>query len=280
MNNFIRWSLQLFADGEASESGNAEMGDNNYTSGDADLNNESSADYEAEFNELIKGKYKDIYSKNVQNIIDKRFKQTKGLEEQVKANAEINAKLSAKYGIDASDTAALAQAVADDDSYIEEAAYNNNMTVDQYKVYLEGERAKAELDEMKRAERKEQLTVYFNTQAEAVKTKYNDAEFDFWDEYNGNRQFASMINSGVDVETAYKVLNMDRINSTIADNAAKQAMRAVTNDIIANGRRPTEGGMKPNQAPVSAQMNIRGLTDEQMENYIEQARKGKLITFR
>lgn len=270
------WSLQLFADGEAAEAAQTATGDEQ-NAGDA---GQQEANVENEFNELIKGKYKDIYSKNVQSIIDKRFKQTKELEKQVKANASINAMLSAKYGIDANDTDALAQAISADDSWLEEAAYEQGMTVDQYKLVLEGEQAKQELAELKRQERREQLTEYFTTQAEAVKTKYNDPDFDFWSMYNGNRQFQAMINSGVDVETAYKVTYIDNISAKVANAAAAQAKRAVTNDIIANGRRPVEGGMKANQAPVSSRINIKGLTDQQIEDYIEQARKGKHITFR
>lgn len=278
MKNELFKSLQLFADGEAGEGVEATTGEvaEEATEGVAD----QQENLEAEFEEAIKGKYKDLFAKRTQGIIDKRFKETKNLEAQVKANAEINAKLGAKYGIDASDVAALAQAVNDDDSYIEEAAYENNMTVDQYKIYLEGEKAKQELEEMKRQERREQLTTFFNTQTESVKTKYNDNDFDFWDEYNNNRQFQSMINSGVDVETAYKVMNMERITASVAENATKKAKQAIANDIRANGVRPTEGGMKSNQAPINSSLNIRGLTDKQMDDYIEQARHGKVITFK
>lgn len=278
MKNELFKSLQLFADGEAGEGVEATTGEvaEEVTEGVAD----QQEDLEAEFEEAIKGKYKDLFAKRTQGIIDKRFKETKSLEAQVKANAEINAKLGAKYGIDASDVAALAQAVNDDDSYIEEAAYENNMTVDQYKTYLEGEKAKQELEEMKRQERREQLTTFFNTQTESVKTKYNDNDFDFWDEYNNNRQFQSMINSGVDVETAYKVMNMEKITASVAENATKKAKQAIANDIRANGVRPTEGGMKSNQAPINSSLNIRGLTDKQMDDYIEQARHGKVITFK
>lgn len=271
------WSLQLFADGEAAGAEQTAKGETT-AAGDADQQDNAQA--ENEFNELIKGKYKDIYSKNVQSIIDKRFKQTKALEEQVKANTEINARLGAKYGIDAGDTAALAQAISEDDSWLEDAAYEQGLTVDQYKILLEGEQAKAELENLKRQERREQLTEYFNTQAEAVKTKYNDPGFDFWTLYNSNRQFAGMINAGVDVDTAYRVVNIENISAKVADAAAARAKRAVTNDIMANGRRPVEGGVKPNQAPVSSQINIRGLTDQQIDDYIEQAKRGKVITFR
>lgn len=278
MKNELFKSLQLFADGEAGECVETTTGEvaEEVTEGVAD----QQEDLESEFEEAIKGKYKDLFAKRTQGIIDKRFKETKSLEAQVKANAEINAKLGAKYGIDASDVAALAQAVNDDDSYIEEAAYENNMTVEQYKTYLEGEKAKQELEEMKRQERREQLTTFFNTQAESVKTKYDDNDFDFWDEYNNNRQFQSMINSGVDVETAYKVMNMEKITASVAESATKKAKQAIANDIRANGVRPTEGGMKSNQAPINSSLNIRGLTDKQMDDYIEQARHGKVITFK
>lgn len=282
MNNF-RWNLQMFADGEAGEAANTEMGETtNNEPGVADQVSEADAlaNMESEFNELIKGKYKDIYGKKVQSVIDKRFKQTKQLEETVKANSEINAKLGAKYGIDPADITALAQAVGEDDSYLEEAAYNNNMTVEQYKVFLEGEEAKRQLEQQRNEQRREQVTQFFNTEAEAVKTKYNDPSFDFWELYETNSEFQAMINSGVPTDTAYRVMNMDRLTAESSRASADRVSKAITNDIIANGKRPIESGLSPNQAPANSSVNIHGLTDSQMDDLIEQARRGQIITFR
>lgn len=282
MNNF-RWNLQIFADGEAGEAANAEMGETtNNEPGVANQVSEADAlaNMESEFNELIKGKYKDIYGKKVQSVIDKRFKQTKQLEETVKANSEINAKLGAKYGIDPADITALAQAVGEDDSYLEEAAYNNNMTVEQYKVFMEGEEAKRQLEQQRNEQRREQVTQFFNTEAEAVKTKYNDPSFDFWELYETNSEFQAMINSGVPTDTAYRVMNMDRLTAESSRASADRVSKAITNDIIANGKRPIESGLSPNQAPANSSVNIHGLTDSQMDDLVEQARRGQIITFR
>ena len=84
------------------------------------------ADLNAEFEALIKGKFKDQYSTRVQDTIRDRLKgkdtQISDLTEKQTAMAPILELLGKKYGVDATDIKALSNAIQDDDSYFEEEA--------------------------------------------------------------------------------------------------------------------------------------------------------------
>ena len=285
MKKIPDWHLQLHA-GEGAAEG-AATGETQNTEGAADLQDttgetqqaETQNNAEEDFDSLIKGRYKDDFDSKVQGIINKRFRETKGMEAELTKSKQINSVLSAKYGIDPTDTDALLAAVQGDESYYEDAAMENGMTVDAYKQKLKGDRAIAELEAIQRNDRRQQLLNHFEGEAEKVRQKYGDDSFTFQDTYNSNEEFRSMINGGVPVEAAYKVINMERLSAQKEKAAAENAERKVTNSIIANGRRPAEGGMK-GQPPVSQRVDIRNLTDEEMDALEERARRGEKISLR
>ena len=79
MKNELRYTLdlQLFA-GEGAEGVNGETGAEDAVAGQNSAVEVSADD---EFAELINGKFKEQFTKKTQAIIDKRFKQTKELED-------------------------------------------------------------------------------------------------------------------------------------------------------------------------------------------------------
>lgn len=285
MKKILEWHLQMHA-GEGAAEG-AATGDTQNTEGAADLQDTTEETQQAEtqenaaedFESLIKGRYKDDFDSKVQGIINKRFRETKGMEAELTKSRQINSVLSAKYGIDPNDTDGILAAVQGDESYYEDAAMENGMTVDAYKQKLKGDRAIAELENIQKNERRQQLLNFFNGEAEKVRQKYGDSTFDFQNTYNSNEEFRHMINGGVPVEAAYKVINMEKLSAQKEKQAAENAERKVTNSIIANGRRPAEGGMK-GQPPVSQRVDIRNLTDEEMDALEERARRGEKISLR
>lgn len=77
---------------------------------------------DAEFEKLIKGDYKDAFSRRVQNIINGRFKETRTLQEQLQKSTPVFEILAQKYGIKADDIDGIVKALEnDDESYREEA---------------------------------------------------------------------------------------------------------------------------------------------------------------
>ena len=83
------------------------------------------------YQDIVNGEYKDQYAEDIQRIINRRFKETKGLQEQVDAQKGLIDTLSARYGV--TDIDDLVKAVNDDTAFWKEAAEEAGMTVEQYK---------------------------------------------------------------------------------------------------------------------------------------------------
>lgn len=287
---FEKWSLQTFSEG--AEAGPA-TGESTQAAGDTDLQTDAQGtnaegvqeegtkakSLDEEFDELIKGRFKESFHSRTQGIINERFRNVKNLEAAIEKNKAINEAVAVKYGIDPTDTESLLAAVRGDDSFIEEAAYENGMTVDAFREKLEGDKAKRELESIKQQQQREQLYEAIRTEEERIKNAYADPEFNFWNEYNGNEEFRRMVDGRVPIETAYRIINQEKIIAAAERKSAERARRSVTDDIIANGRRPVEGGMT-GQPPASSKVDINSLTDDQMDKYLEMARNGIKVTLR
>ena len=284
-----KWHLQLFNEGAAASSGEgtqaaeaAVQQTENAQGAQATAENQTEQTAktpEEEFDELINGQYKDIFQNRTQKIIDKRFKETKNLEALVKKHQTINEAIAVKYGVDPNDTDALLKAVEGDESLLEEAAYKEGMTVEQYREKLEGNKAQRELAKIKAQQQQQQLNQVIASEEARIKKTYDDPSFSFWGEYNSNPEFKRMVDGRVPIESAYKVINQQKMIAAAEAKAVEQARKAFANDIIANGNRPVEGGLNSN-IPAQPKFDFTKMTDEEMDKYIEDARQGKVVTFR
>ena len=199
----------------------------------------------AEFERLIKGKYKDLYEARAQRMINDRFKQTKGLEEQVNAMAPVLELLAAKYGVDPKDAKAVAAALEEDDSYYQDEAYAKGVTVEQLKTIKKLERENAAFREMakERRQRADQIYAQWESQAQAAQAIYPG--FDLREEINRTdtgERFMGLLRSGVDARTAYEVVHKDEIIGGAMQYTAQRVQEKVVNDIRARGMRPPENG--------------------------------------
>lgn len=248
--------LQLFAEGSGtadggttgvegtvaeSDSGNAQVA--NVQEGN--VGSEVSAeDRAAKFEELIKGEYKDLYDEKMQSTIKNRLKGTKETVDKFNALAPTLELLGKKYGVDASDVEALSQAIAEDDSYYEEEAFEKGMSVEALKEVKKLQRENAELrrfqEESEAREYADQTVRGWIEEGETLKTIYPN--FDFETEMDNDR-FVQLLNvDGVDVRTAYELTHRDEIISGAMQFAVQTAEKKIANNIMANGSRPTENG--------------------------------------
>ena len=102
----IKLNLQLFA--ETGDAVNSQSGES--ISVDAgQVENEVTAD--EEFESLIDGKFKEQFTKRTQSIIDKRFKETKQLEEFKASVSPLMEKLNEKYNIENGDIKGLTEKI-------------------------------------------------------------------------------------------------------------------------------------------------------------------------
>ena len=236
-------------------------------------------DLNAEFEELIKGKYKAQYDARMQDTIQKRLKSTKETVDKFNALTPTLETLAKKHGVDANDIAALNKAIEEDDSYFEQDALEMGMTVEQYKEFRNMKRENAELrkqmQEQENQKKANQLYASWMNQAEDAKKVY--PSFDLKAEMQNDR-FVDLLKSNVDVKTAYEVIHKDEIIPAAMQFAVQTAESKFAKKIAANGSRPAENGMSSG-SPAVVKSDVSQLTKAERQEYIRRAQRGETIRF-
>ena len=233
----------------------------------------------AEFNRLINGEFKDQFSERMQDIINKRFKESRQMEERLQKQSGLMNILSQKYGVDASDIDGLSKAIDEDDGFFEEAAAKAGLSVSQYK---EMSRLRAENEAMRQSQQQkdaqaaaqQQMAVWMRD-AEAVKAKF--PQFDFRAELQ-NEAFGRLLKAGIPVEQAYTVLHQEELMKNAMAVTANNVAAATADNIRARGNRPQENGASPAPGTI-IKSDVNSLTKEDRKNIVRLARRGADIRF-
>ena len=229
------------------------------------------------FEDMIKGDYKEQFDARVKQILDKRFKDHGELAQFKNDSQEILDLMFAKYGV--KDIKALQKAVQEDDSYFEEAAEAENLTVDQYKYKLKLEKENAAKDkalkEIERRENANRAYAEWQRQSESLKTRYPN--FSLENEAK-NPQFVRLLQNGIDVKTAFETIHHDEILSGAMMQTANAVRKNVTDSIKARGLRPSENGINA-QAGVIVKNDVSKLTPKDRAEIARRARMGETIKF-
>ena len=237
------------------------------------------ADRNAEFEKLIKGEYKDLYDKRVQDTIQKRLKGTKETVDKYNALTPTIEMLAKKYGVDASDINALNKAIEEDDAYYEEEALEKGITVEQLKSIRKMERENADLKrqmhEQEAKENAEKIIASWMDQAEKAKTVY--PSFDLDTEMQ-NPRFVDLLRNNIDVRTAYEVIHKDDIIHGAMQFTAQKVEQKLANKIAANGARPTENGIN-SQSSAVVKSDVSQLTKADRAEIIRRVARGEKIRF-
>lgn len=201
------------------------------------------------FLDLVNGEYKDIYTEETQRIINRRFRETQNLEQQVGSYQPLVDMLMQRYHIGDGDIDKLTAAVENDDAYWSEAAEEAGMSVEQYKQFQKLQRDNAALLKAQRMRQGEeaaqrQLQRWYG-EAEQVKSLY--PSFDLNTEVKDQR-FLSMLKAGVPVQHAYEVIHMEEIKAGVAQMQAQATEKQVVAGIRAKGARPQENGTSAQSA--------------------------------
>lgn len=274
-------SLSMF-DGESAGMGEATGGSVNTQQGNSgeknstsDAGKEASNDTESRrkaYMSMINGEYKDIHTDEMQKIINRRFKETKGYEEQIAQYREITDLLDAKYGT--KDHEARVKAFREDsmwDNAADEHGQSRdeymgslNKTVELNRLRANEEARQAEQDARKQAEK-------WDNDAAKVKAKY--AEFDISQEVD-NPVFMENIKKGLSMEDAYFLTHRDEITRRMVTDARTASEKAVADNIRAKGNRPAEAGTA-STAGFTGAVNFKTLTAEQRAKIVEATKNGK-----
>lgn len=231
------------------------------------------------FRELINGEYKDIYTEETQRVINRRFGETKNLEEQVKRSQPIMDMLMQRYKIADGDPAKLQKAIENDDAYWSEAAEEAGLSVEQYKQFQRLQRENAALLNAQRQRQsqqaaEQQLQRWYG-EAEQVKGLY--PSFDLNAEVK-NPQFLSMLRAGVPVQHAYEVIHMDEIKAGVAQLTAQATEKQVVDGIRAKGARPQENGTT-SQSAFTVKDDVSKLTKAERAEIARRVARGETISF-
>ena len=218
---------------------------------DAAPKEEPKVDLDAEFEELIKGKYKDQYGKRVQNTVQQRLKGTKETEDRLKAMNPLMDLLSARYGVEADDIEGLIKSLEGDDAFFEQAAAEHNMEAKEYREMLqlkgENKRWRNQQEQQFRQEQINKQYAVWVQQADDARKLYPNLDLNVEAQ---NPQFLSLLNSGIDVKTAYKVLHDDEITTQLLQHQAKEMEQKLSNKIASGNARPAENGASGQSAAV------------------------------
>lgn len=279
-----KMDLHLFDEGAAGGEGGAaaQAPEAGAQAEGAGGNPEGSRDLEAEFDNLIKGEFKDTYNKRVQGIVQNRLKGSKQTEASLKEAREIMALMGERYGLDGTDAKALRTALENDRQYLEEEALEKGMSVDQlaemkkmerenrsFRQAMERQREQAAFDQKFRA---------WSEEAEGLKEQY--PTLNLMEEFN-DPNFIRLLDSGVGVKAAYQTIHFDEIMSGAMAHTAQTAQKKVMDSVKANGARPQENAAQ-GAAGVSAYTDVNKLTKQQRKEIAEQVMRDpdKRITFR
>jgi len=267
------------ADGEQGDLKNVVYGKTETTEkNDTDSSEKSTEDLRKEYDEMIRGKYKDFYTKDTQDMINKRFKANKDLESKLNSYAPLMDMLSQRYGVDGNDIASVTKAIEDDDATWEEAADREGLSVDQFKQLskLKSKNAmlEKEAEERQRQENAQRTLDSWRMQSEELKRTFPN--FDLETEVQ-NQEFASMIQRGVSLDAAYKVVHMDDIVTSSMRNVRQATEKQVADNIRATGNRPTEAGANKSSNGFVTKPDVNSWTKEDILEVARRAKRGETI---
>ena len=261
--NIFPLRLDLF-DGDSqgqAETGGTEAGSDDARQSDAPIADAAmgeerpQADAEIlrkEFDELIRGKYKDVYTEKTQAMINRKYGKAKAQAEENIRLREVTSLLAKKVGLpEGSDPAQMLAAV-------------ENLPESRGDTSADPER-----------EIREQAESWMR-EADALREKF--PAFQLREELE-DPAFVAAIRAGVPMELLYKGKHCDRLLSDAAASAAKTAEENVVKNIRAKGDRPAEVGADANNSPILTKSDPSRLSLREFESIAKRVARGERITF-
>ncbi len=233
----------------------------------------------AEFEKLIKGDYKEFYEERVKENLNRRFRENAKIKRQNDENREIVEMLYDRYNLDIGDVRALKQALDGDDAYLAAEADKRGISIENYKYIkkLENDNrrfAKMQMQQNARERANETVEKWYT---ESMKLKESYPDFDIFSEAK-NPSFVSLIQSGIDVRTAYEAVHHNDIVRAAQENAAREAEIKVAQSIRQKASRPAENGLSSRSSAIFAN-GVSSLTREEREDIARRAARGERISF-
>ena len=203
----------------------------------------------AEFENLIRGEYKQAFDERVQKIIDRRFRDMRILKEQAARIRPVLDALYEKYGV--TDAEKLAQMLKTDDARMNGAG--------------DGRHRLAAMKVMKwRADADELLRM--------------NPGFDLANEMK-NAAFTALLKAGVDMKTAYRAMHQDEILDSAVKYAAKKAHDLAVKEMRMHASRPEENGAGGRGGAKMAPLSVSNMTRAEREEIERRSARGEKVYF-
>ncbi len=240
---------------------------------------EEPVDLDAEFEELIHGKYKEQYGERVKKSIDARFRNSADFEKQVNAYKDATAPLAMMYGVDIGDIEGLKKAIERNDGLYAQQAEEEGLTVQKYRENLrlkaDAQRGRTMQEEFRRQIEMRDTFDRWNAEAEELTEAF--PSFDLEQELE-NQTFIDTLNRVGTVRDAFLITHLQDILSGAIDSSAKTAQQQTVQNFQARAARPVENGVSTQPAIVRKDDPSK-MTKEELFEVAERARKGEKIRF-
>lgn len=219
---------------------------------------------EEEFEELIRGKYKDAFNKRTKGIIDRRLKNVRSAENTLKEIEPLLTRLSEMFpDIAGSDTAGLVKSFLESEKKMpkEEKTEPSPLLIRAESILKE--RAAQRLSQRLSEEEKKLREIY--------------PAFDLHSEYTSSPEFRRLLHSGVDVRRAFETVNLERIMGSALKYAVMKAGKS-TADAMLTSKRASESSLK-GQASSVTRTDVKSLTEREIMSIISAVGRGEKISF-
>lgn len=226
------------------------------------------------YSELIKSdEYKAEHKAYMDKTIADRFKRYDGLEQRYAKMQQTMGIVGQKYGLDPNDpnyAENLQQAVSKDDTYFEDIAMQNDMSVEQARRNYEMEQKlhAIEAQERMRQQQEENRQAMQTLMANAEQTKAMFPGFDLDAEMQNEKFRRLLFATQGDTTAAYQALHWNELVQQKVAAETTKAKQAITNSIASGQRRPTESGLSNSATGVvSTAPSYKGMNSKQMREY-------------
>lgn len=222
--------------------------------------------------------HKDLYDQEVQSIVQKRLGKYKGMEEQMEKLSPMLRLMQQRYGVQ--NVEDLARAVMNDNAYYEDEASRHGMDVETFKqlemTRMENQRLREQQEASERDRQTAQKMLGWRQAEAELKKVFPDFSLDAEIE-NSNGEMFRLLESGVPMDHAYKVLHMDELMQGTLAGAVQRTQQRTLETIAARGMRPAENGVGMS-AERAGKFDISKLSRAKMEELERRSARGERIT--
>lgn len=255
--------LQLFSESAVSGAAEAEnTGGPEAVQTDTAEDCTEAAGSDEEFEELIKGKFKDAFRKRTQGIIEKRLGKYKSCENTIRVCAPLFERIAADFPhIAPEDTEGLVRAFLQRE--------DETKKTDGQRVLLENVEEKLSL---RAAER---LRDRLAAESEGLKEIY--PSFDLTREISSSPELTRLLAAGIPLRRAYECVNLDKIMGSALRYAVSRTA-GNTAEALRSRTRIQENSLSDRASSVK-RTDVKSLTERDIMRIISEVGKGAKITF-